>query len=58
MNKKCKIGDFDPKNGKNIFQIIFFFTAAKNHTSNFADNPFGPDYYTLWVNKFLFFLMY
>ena len=24
--------------------IICIFTEAKNHTSNFADSPFGPDY--------------
>ena len=35
---------FTPKMVKNIFEIIFILTAAKNHTSNFADSPFGPDY--------------
>ena len=27
----------------NIFEIICIFTAAKNHTSKFADTPFDPD---------------
>ena len=35
---------FTPKMDENIFEIIFILTAAKTHTSNFADSPFGPDY--------------
>ena len=31
-----------PKMVKNIFGIIFMLTAVKNHTSNYADSPFGP----------------
>ena len=31
-----------PKMVTNIFGITFIITAAKNHTSNFADSPFGP----------------
>ena len=59
--KSARIGDFDPKMVGNIFEIICIFTAAKNHTNNFADTPFGPDYCTSskviphWVKKSLFF---
>ena len=35
---------FTPIMAENIFEIIFILTAAKNHTSNFADGPFGSDY--------------
>ena len=38
------MGDFGPKMVVNIFEIICIFTAVKNHTSNFADTSFGPDY--------------
>ena len=30
----------------NIFGIIFILMAVKNHTTNFADSSFGPDYYS------------
>ena len=35
-----------PKMVENIIGIIFILTAVKNYTSNFADSPFGPDYYS------------
>ena len=31
---------------KSIFEIIWIFTAAKIHTSNFVDTPFDTDYCT------------
>ena len=37
---------FTPKMAENIFEIIFILMAAKNHTSNFADRPFGHCYYS------------
>ena len=33
-----------PKMVKNYFEIISDLTAVKNHTINFAESPFGPDY--------------
>ena len=35
-----------PKMAKNIFEIIYIFTAAKNYTSNVSDTPFGHDHCT------------
>ena len=40
------MNDFDPKNVKILFEIIFILTAAKNYTSNFSDSPFGSNYCT------------
>ena len=39
-----KIGEFDPKIVKNIFEIICILNAAKNYTSNFSDTFFGSHY--------------
>ena len=41
-----KIGEFDPKIVKNIFEIICILNAAKNYTNNFTETPFDPDYLT------------
>ena len=42
--KSVKIGVFDPQNGWKYFEFLSILTTAKNHISNFADSPYGPDY--------------
>ena len=36
---------------KHIFKNIFILIAAKNYTSNFADSPFGPDFFLVGGSK-------
>ena len=46
------MGILTTKMTKNIFEIIYIFTAAKNYTSNVSDTPFGHDHCTS-LNVFL-----
>ena len=44
---EIKIVSLTPKMLKNVFSNDLLLHGSENHTNNFADTSFGPDYWTL-----------